>query len=358
VLVVTNTTISGNSDNSSAGSLLGAGVYLGLPGPGRGRIDATLKNVTISDNRGGPVLGGAGIYGLDLDPLGGLGAIDVKLYNTIVSGNEDVNGDPSNIGGQDGTKVNSASSYNLIGTGGDGELVNNTNGNIIGQNEPGLMPLADNGGPTLTHALLNDSPALDSGSDAIPGGITMYDQRGAPFARMEGTNVDIGAYELQGGAPSVSQFPRVIAVVVSGSGTSHADYSIPGGSGEQLRTVPVGAADRVTVWFDRAVSVLQSSGTLTGHSVNPATTYASTGLTTAADGRSATWTFSQFPADMMEFSLEGDLSNSVTDQATGSRLDGDWSNPSYVYDAASGAISNFPSGDGTEGWAFESPGVY
>jgi len=144
----------------------------------------------------------------------------------------------------------------------------------------------------------------------------------------------------------------VIAVVVSGSGTSHAEFSIPGGSGEQLRTVPVGAADRVTVWFDRAVSVLQSSGTLTGHSVNPATTYASTGLTTAADGRSATWTFSQFPADMMEFSLEGDLSNSVTDQATGSRLDGDWSNPSYAYDAASGAISSFPSGDGTEGGDF------
>ena len=29
--------------------------------------------------------------------------------------------------------------------------------------DPGLLPLADNGGPTLTHALQPDSPALDMG---------------------------------------------------------------------------------------------------------------------------------------------------------------------------------------------------
>lgn len=33
-------------------------------------------------------------------------------------------------------------------------------GNIIGQ-APRLSPLADNGGPTLTHALQPDSPAID-----------------------------------------------------------------------------------------------------------------------------------------------------------------------------------------------------
>ena len=104
----------------------------------------------------------------------------------------------------------------------------------------------------------------------------------------------MGAFELPGGAPSASLYPRVIAVLVSGSASLHADFSIPGwasdsdpdpggGSGEQLRTVPVGGADRITVWFDRPVDVAQASGTLTGNSSNPATTY--TSLLFAPSGR-------------------------------------------------------------------------
>ena len=221
------------------------------------------------------------------------------------------------------------------------------------------MPLADNGGPTLTHALLNDSLALDSASLSPPLGIT-DDQRGAPFSRREGVKVDMGAFELPGGAPSASLYPRVIAVLVSGSASLHADFSIPGwasdsdlgGSGEQLRTVPVGGADSITVWFDRPVDVPEDSAALTGHSSNPATTYGHTSFLVDPSGRWATWTFAEFPADMMEFSLEGDSLNAVTDPTSGFRLDGDWSNPEYVYDAPSGTISSFPSGDGTEGGDF------
>jgi hypothetical protein len=58
--------------------------------------------------------------------------------------------------------------------------------------DPRLGPLADNGGPTQTHALLADSPAIDAGF-AIEGIDT--DQRGQ--ARSAGTAPDIGAYELQ-----------------------------------------------------------------------------------------------------------------------------------------------------------------
>src|SRR5262249_2494104 len=60
-----------------------------------------------------------------------------------------------------------------------------------------LGPLQDNGGPTLTHALLPGSPALD----AIPEGIngcgtdSTQDQRGVP--RPQGTGGDIGAYEAE-----------------------------------------------------------------------------------------------------------------------------------------------------------------
>lgn len=55
---------------------------------------------------------------------------------------------------------------------------------------PKLLPLAFNGGPTKTHALAADSPAIDTGSnpDALE-----QDQRG--YAREVGAGPDIGAYE-------------------------------------------------------------------------------------------------------------------------------------------------------------------
>nr|BBJ47930.1 hypothetical protein SAVMC3_05590 [Streptomyces avermitilis] len=51
-----------------------------------------------------------------------------------------------------------------------------------------MGPLADNGGPTDTTALLPGSPALDA-ADGCPA----TDQRGV--ARPQGTACDIGAYE-------------------------------------------------------------------------------------------------------------------------------------------------------------------
>jgi hypothetical protein len=66
--------------------------------------------------------------------------------------------------------------------------------------------LRDNGGPTLTHALLEGSPAIDRGGVFI----TAFDQRGLPrpidFASVSntegGNGSDIGAFELQ--APPVA----------------------------------------------------------------------------------------------------------------------------------------------------------
>jgi hypothetical protein len=65
------------------------------------------------------------------------------------------------------------------------------------RSDPQLLPLANNGGPTLTHALAATSPAIDAGSNST-GSTT--DQRGAPFARVRGARADIGAFELQAGA--------------------------------------------------------------------------------------------------------------------------------------------------------------
>jgi len=61
---------------------------------------------------------------------------------------------------------------------------------IIG--DPLLAPLADNGGPTRTHALLPGSPAINAGNNVAN---LATDQRGR--ARVSGAAADIGAYEVQ-----------------------------------------------------------------------------------------------------------------------------------------------------------------
>ena len=55
---------------------------------------------------------------------------------------------------------------------------------------PGLDSLADNGGPTLTHALGVGSPAIDS---ADAGACPATDQRGV--ARPQGAGCDVGSFE-------------------------------------------------------------------------------------------------------------------------------------------------------------------
>jgi hypothetical protein len=58
------------------------------------------------------------------------------------------------------------------------------------KHNPLLGPLAFNGGPTETQALLAGSPAIDAGAtDGCP----QFDQRGV--ARPQGRACDIGAYE-------------------------------------------------------------------------------------------------------------------------------------------------------------------
>jgi len=77
----------------------------------------------------------------------------------------------------------------LIGTG-DGCSFVPATGDLVNV-DPKLGPLADNGGPTLTHALLPGSPAINH----IPAGdcVVTRDQRGA--FRPQGAGCDIGAYE-------------------------------------------------------------------------------------------------------------------------------------------------------------------
>ena len=89
------------------------------------------------------------------------------LNNTIVAG-QTSGGDIRNY------RATITGSHNLIGDG-SGGLADS----IIG--DPMLAPLADNGGPTQTMALLPGSPAIDTGSNALAvdaNGVALaYDQR-------------------------------------------------------------------------------------------------------------------------------------------------------------------------------------
>jgi hypothetical protein len=112
----------------------------------------------------------------------------------------------------DDVRGNVSGSYKVIGVGAGLSGINDAvDGNQIGTAaspvDPMLGPLADNGGPTLTHALVPGSPAINAGNNAlIPAGVST-DQRGIGFPRISGSRVDIGAVES---APPDNTPPTVL----------------------------------------------------------------------------------------------------------------------------------------------------
>ncbi len=124
----------------------------------------------------------------------------LTLNNTIDAGNFQGNGTATadDVGGDPFT-----ANYSLIGTT-TGGTVSGT-GDVLNVNAL-LGPLANNGGPTETCALLPGSPALNAGSNALAvvanGDPLVTDQRG--LARVVGPAVDIGAFEVQQSATDTS----------------------------------------------------------------------------------------------------------------------------------------------------------
>ncbi len=173
--LVRNSTISGNE-----ASIAGGGIYNFF---GHMIVEhSTITNNTAPAGKGG----GVGTLAQSSYTL-------TELRSTIVAGNvgSDVFYDVL------GNNTFASLGYNLIGIG-DGTAAFTLPGDQIGVTNPMLGPLADNGGPTLTHALLVGSPAIDAGDPAAMagvGGVPMYDQRGAPFERVLGARIDIGAFE-------------------------------------------------------------------------------------------------------------------------------------------------------------------
>jgi hypothetical protein len=93
--------------------------------------------------------------------------------------------------------------YNVSSDDGAGYL--NGPGDQI-NTDPMLGPLQDNGGPTLTHALLLGSPAINTGDpNFMPGG---YDQRGPGYDRVKNGRLDVGSFEVQEPLPTPTPTPR------------------------------------------------------------------------------------------------------------------------------------------------------
>jgi hypothetical protein len=197
VVSIESSTIEGNHAYF-AGALFNAGGY----GPNR------IRNSTISGNSAPFRTGGIAIGGYDLE-----------ISNTTIAFNHaQSSGFPDGVagagllvfGGETVAIRSSIIADNFSGPDEDDVCMNDlqtvtgSNNLVLAANvamppgtiteDPLLGPLTDNGGPTRTHALSRQSPALDVGGNpaSLP-----FDQRGSGFDRASGAGTDIGAYELQ-----------------------------------------------------------------------------------------------------------------------------------------------------------------
>ena len=178
-ITISNSTLSGNIAQTEIGGALFV------------RAPATLEanNNTITANRAQT---GGGVW------LPNAGS---NLQSNIVFGNSTGAGLFADVQGRSTFAIDG--SHNLIGA---SDPAVTLPADTLHAN-PLLGPLANNGGPTRTHALLAGSPAVDAGT--VPSNVK-FDQRGAPFTRTYGAATDIGAYEQQPPPPPA----RIVATPV------------------------------------------------------------------------------------------------------------------------------------------------
>jgi predicted outer membrane repeat protein len=262
-MTISQSTLSGNS---TAGSFADGGAIYAVSGA------VTISQSTLSGNstagsgtQGGAIYTVAGSVTISQSTLSGNstaglsgGAIfsassPVTIRNSIIAGNSD-NGTAPDVRKSPNVDDTFTVTNSLIGRNNGTDLtatVGTTpgaNGNLIGGDNAGaainplLGPLANNGGPTQTHALLSTSPAIDQGSNTLAAGLTT-DQRGNPFARIFNTTVDMGAFEraILLGTANADAFVLTYSSLTT-SGTVTVTISTNGGPATSLGTFPMNAA--------------------------------------------------------------------------------------------------------------------
>jgi CSLREA domain-containing protein len=188
-LQLRNSTISGNTAYGKGG-----GLYIN----GAVEIDNTTLAKNYAQTGGGAFVATGGL----------------RVANTLLTGN--LAGLGPDISGYLGTTIDLR--YSLVGNSSGSGLVEapvgspDANGNLIGGPvhgviDPMLGPLTDNGGFSLpdgshilTMALLLGSPAINAGDPSAVagvGGVPASDERDAPFTRVFGGRIDMGAVEVE-----------------------------------------------------------------------------------------------------------------------------------------------------------------
>lgn len=249
---LTNSRFLGNTATGSGGALynyqntatISGNLFSGNTGSTGGAIfdensTTTLINNTLSGNIA-TTIGGGGIYRLGGSSVmsnntvtgnsttgngGGLYNLIaiITLHNNIIAGNSAFNGvecfNDTNLPGS----VINANSYNLFGAAGNAGGCPAGAADIVPAGGIGtvIAPLADNGGPTQTHALIATSPALDAANLA---NCPSADQRGflrgfdadSVLDSPEFGDCDIGAFELSL-VPAYDSTPAVSASIDVGA---------------------------------------------------------------------------------------------------------------------------------------------
>ncbi len=211
-IVVIASTLSGNSAKGGVGN----GGAISNVGNGVTNPTVNMSNSTVSGNNAD--VHGGGFHNV----TGGY----ISLYNVTVTNNSaDADLNATGLGGaiynSNNSTFNFANTilalnyeslnnlkvygecYGTLTSQGNNIMFtyNTTNCTVTGSvtmTDPKIGPLQNNGGPTQTHALLQNSPARDAG---YPGGCADFygtlksDQRGSPRPFPVGGRCDIGSYE-------------------------------------------------------------------------------------------------------------------------------------------------------------------
>jgi CSLREA domain-containing protein len=248
VLTVTHSIISGNPGLVGGGVFVAGSMWLDqsavqgnyalASGVGSGLWNEkalTITNSTVSGNQGGGIVNRAGaqlwawnstfdgntsaVNGGGIDNSGQVNLYNVTISHNVADSDDDGNGTGGGVFNFAGSTFNTRNTLLAVNYRGITPLLNDCYGqvwsdhsrftsvpvgcSIVGPSsfttDPnGIGPLADNGGPTLTVALLPGSDAIDA-ADPVQGcvnfnSVLTTDQRGA--ARVAGVRCDVGAYEF------------------------------------------------------------------------------------------------------------------------------------------------------------------
>ena len=266
------------SGNTTGGN--GGGIDNYAPG---GKVSLALNNSTVSGNSADGHSGGLGSYSIE----GGVNTVTV-VNSTITNNTADMdnsgNGDGGGIYAKDPLTITNsiiAENFDTPNNSGSGNIHPDAHNNVIGSahnlvgnstgisgtlgsgsdivtDTLGLASLANNGGPTtasglppFTHALLENSPAVDAGDSTICAiaPINNLDQRGQPRPGVGTSGCDIGAYEFQ--APPVMVYLPLITKNLDARGDLVIDSVTADSSGFTV-TIRNASANTITdaFWVD------------------------------------------------------------------------------------------------------------